>query len=127
MGKTHVSISDVPPMMSSSSRSSKSLIKSWGIISCKPCMKARDCSWTLVLVRYSTTASTYSFLLSSVTGISAPPGFNSTSTISPKRSSVDVNVSSKISVMSCSLKEVLKQGSLAEISRGTYNIQIKLR
>lgn len=101
--KAHISISDMPPIKSSSSRSSKTLIKSLGTSSSRPSIKASNCSLTRFDIRYATTESTYSFLFSSVTATSSPPGFSSIVTSSPNRSSAVVKVSSRTSVMSFSL------------------------
>ena len=98
-----MSISDIPPIRSSSSVSSNTVISSCGITSEKPPMNARNWSPTRLWMRYSTTRSTYSALLASVTAMFEPSGFRSIVTNSPKRSSVVVNVSSRMSVMSFSL------------------------
>ena len=56
-----------------------------------------------IKIKIGRTHSTYSILFSSVTGIFAPPSFKSIVTSSPNRSSTVVNVSSIMSVISCSL------------------------
>ena len=93
-------------MSSSSSRSSKTLTKSAGMSSWKPCTKALNCSSTRFWIRHSVislgkklataiqqhckaavTYSTYSFLFSFVTSMFLPSSLRSTMTFSPNRSS----------------------------------------
>ena len=112
-------MSAMPPIRSSSSRSSKTLTRSGGMSSLKPVTNALNCSSTRFWILHSVirlrlsvlpplgvpgvTYSMYSFLFSLVTSILRPFGFRSIVTVSPKRSSSVENVKSKTPSISFSL------------------------
>ena len=93
--------------------------------------RVRQCRAMMTAFDHASTHSTYSFLLSSLTSTSRPPGLRSTVTISPNLSSVVQKVSSMTSVMSFSLKAnnvlLVLRRAITRLLAPTHNIQVKPR
>mmetsp|Transcript_21899 Transcript_21899/g.48096 ORF Transcript_21899/g.48096 Transcript_21899/m.48096 type:complete len:210 (-) Transcript_21899:396-1025(-) len=100
--RSSTSISGRPLMRSSSSRSLKMEMSSWGMSVWKPSLNISICSWMAVVMRWRDTSCTYSSLFASVTGMLRPSGLRSITPRFPKWSSSAEKFRSSTFVMSFS-------------------------